>query len=344
MENNKNVLMSVKNLKTFYKTRLQERVYAVDDVSIELHEGQIIGIAGESGCGKSTLALSLLGYYFPPLNYESGSIVIDGQEIISMSHEEKRKRILGEKIAYIPQAAMNALNPTLRIINFVHDIIKQHKPDMSNKDISDMAAQRFEQVNLPRRVLKAYPNELSGGMKQRTVIAISTILNPKILIADEPSSALDVTSQKVVITMLRDMMDKGFIKGMYFITHELPLLRHISDDIVIMYAGELCEKGTVEQVIFDPRHPYSKALMGSIIVPEEGMKAHNLYAIPGAPPNLKSVPPGCRFADRCRFSEEKCVKNIDRVPMVILPEGREYRCRHSEAELNDMFSKDFAQF
>lgn len=338
-------LMKVVDLKTYYKTRLGERVYAVDNVSLELMEGKTVGIAGESGCGKSTLALSLLGYYFPPLNYEAGSINIDGNEIISMSHEEKRKRVLGEVIAYIPQAAMNALNPTQRVITFIEDIVKEHHPEMTKKDIHDMATERFETLNLPKRALKAYPNELSGGMKQRTVIAVSTILNPKILIADEPTSALDVTSQKVVIAMLRDMMDKGFVKGMFFITHELPLLRHISDDILIMYAGEVVEKGSAEEIIFHPQHPYSRALMGSIIVPEEGMKAQKLSAIPGAPPNLKSVPPGCRFADRCRFAEGCEQVKYDRIAMYNGREpGRLYRCVRTPDELQKLYEEDTALF
>ena len=196
-------------------------------------------------------------------------------------------------------AAMNALNQTRKVSKFVVDILKEHRPDLSKEQMLNLAREKFEFLNLPERVLSAYPSELSGGMKQRTVIALSTLLNPKVLIADEPSSALDVSSQKIVISMLKKMMKEGYVKSMIFITHELPLLRHVADDIVVMYAGELVEEGTTEQVIFDPIHPYTHALMGSIIVPEDGMKAHKLTAIPGAPPNLKRVPPGCRFRDRC---------------------------------------------
>ena len=149
-------------------------------------------------------------------------------------------------------------------------------------------------------MLQKYPVELSGGMKQRTVIACSVILAPKVLIADEPSSALDVTSQKMVIKMLRDLMEGGFIKAMIFITHELPLLYHVTDDIMVMYAGQLVEVASSADAVFDPLHPYSKGLMGSIIVPEEGLRNAKLAAIPGAPPNLKNPPSGCRFADRCK--------------------------------------------
>ncbi|WP_424769230.1 ABC transporter ATP-binding protein [Paenibacillus sp. sgz302251] len=301
----KNIL-EVQALKTFYKTRLKEKVFAVDGVSFALEEGKTLGIAGESGCGKSTLALSLMGFYFPPLNYGSGSIAINGIDIMKLNKEQLRKQILGKEIAYIPQAAMNALNPTLKIIRFIEDLMKEHRPEMTKKQVWDMAAERFQTLNLSPEVLQAYPNELSGGMKQRTVIAISTILNPKVLVADEPTSALDVTSQKAVIKLMKDLLDKGFIKSLVFITHELPLLYHVTDDIMVMYAGEIVERGSAHQMIFDPLHPYTKKLMGSIIVPEEGMKEHKLTAIPGAPPNLKSVPAGCRFADRCSYTRDEC--------------------------------------
>ncbi|MCY9662363.1 ABC transporter ATP-binding protein [Paenibacillus chondroitinus] len=318
----KNIL-EVGRLKTYYKTRLKEKVHAVDGVDFVLEEGKTLGIAGESGCGKSTLALSLMGFYFPPLHYNSGSIVINGTDIMKLSKEQLRLQISGREIAYIPQAAMNALNPTLRIIRFIEDIMKEHKPELTKKQVWDMAAERFETLNLSPSVLNSYPNELSGGMKQRTVIAISSILNPKVLIADEPTSALDVTSQKAVIKLMKDLLAKGFIKSLVFITHELPLLYHVTDDIMVMYAGEIVERGTARQMIFDPLHPYTKKLMGSIIVPEEGMKEHKLTAIPGAPPNLKKVPEGCRFADRCPYVQDQC--RIGKVENRVA-DDRIYRC------------------
>ncbi|HNY94104.1 MAG TPA: ABC transporter ATP-binding protein [Flexilinea sp.] len=333
----------VKNLKTYYKTRLKEKVCAVDDISLELEEGRVLGIAGESGCGKSTLALSLMGFYFPPLNFKSGTIEVDGVDIMKLPYEKLRTDYLGTKIAYIPQAAMNALNPTLRISSFVLDVLREHRPDLTKEQMLNLAREKFEFLHLPERVLSAYPNELSGGMKQRTVIALSSMLNPKVLIADEPSSALDVTSQKIVIAMLKKMMDDQFVKSMIFITHELPLLRHVADDIVIMYAGEFVEKGTAEEVIFDPIHPYSHALMASIIVPEEEMKSKKLCAIPGAPPNLKNVPPGCRFADRCSFAEERCKKEFERIPLIHFGNGRYSRCIFSESELREKYAKKAAK-
>ncbi|MDR1537771.1 MAG: ABC transporter ATP-binding protein [Clostridiales bacterium] len=299
-------MLEVKDLTTKYITRFHEDVYAVDHVSFCVKEGKSVGIAGESGCGKSTLALSLMGYYFPPLHYTSGEIIIDGKNISGMSPDEVRLHILGTEIAYIPQAAMNALNPTQRIIRFIEDVIRAHQPKASKKDIYDLARKRFEILNLPADVLQRHAVELSGGMKQRTVIAISTILSPKVLIADEPSSALDVSSQKMVIKMIRDLMEMGYIKSMIFITHELPLLYNVTDDIMVMYAGQLVESGSAKQMVFDPVHPYSKGLMDSIIVPEEGARDIKLAAIPGTPPNLKNPPMGCRFAERCKYMTPLC--------------------------------------
>jgi len=332
----KNIL-EVKGLKTYYKTRLKEQVFAVDGVDFVLEEGKTLGIAGESGCGKSTLSLSLMGFYFPPLYYHSGSIIVNGIDIMKLSKEQLRKQISGKEISYIPQAAMNALNPTLKIIRFIEDIMKEHRPELSRKQVWELAAERFETLNLPPRVLNSFPNELSGGMKQRTVIAISTILNPKVLIADEPTSALDVTSQKAVIKLLKDLLDKQFVRSLVFITHELPLLYHVADDIMVMYAGEIVERGTSRQMIFDPLHPYTKRLMGSIIVPEEGMKKQKLAAIPGAPPNLRQVPPGCRFADRCSYAQEQCRsgKVENRVA-----EDRIYRCLFDPGTLKEWYNNE----
>ena len=331
-------VLKVRGLKTFYRTRLKENVYSVDGVDLDLYEGRVLGIAGESGCGKSTLSMSLMAHYFQPLNYGSGSIEIDGQDMMKLPYEELRKNFLGTEIAYIPQAAMNAMNPTRKIGKFVVDILSEHRPELSKEEMLNLAKDKFAFLNLPERVLNAYPTELSGGMKQRTVIALSTLLNPKVLIADEPSSALDVSSQKIVISMLRKMMKEGYVKSMIFITHELPLLRHVADDIVIMYAGELVEKGTSEEVIFDPVHPYSHALMRSIIVPEDGMKSQKLEAIPGAPPNLKHVPPGCRFADRCQYATERCFK--EKVGITNFGNGRYHRCLFSEAELRKLYNQE----
>lgn len=336
-----NTMLDVRELTTKYITRFKEDVYAVDHVSLQVEEGKTLGIAGESGCGKSTLALSLMGYYFPPLHYTSGEIIIDGQNITGMDPDDVRKTILGNEIAYIPQAAMNALNPTQKIIHFIEDVIQEHDLYVTKKDIYNRAKTLFETLGLPEEVLQKYPVELSGGMKQRTVIAVSVLLVPKVLIADEPSSALDVTSQKMVIKMLRQLMETGLISSMIFITHELPLLYNVTDDIMVMYAGQIVEKGTSKEVVFDPLHPYAKGLMGSIIVPEEGLRDVKLTAIPGVPPNLKNPPFGCRFAERCKLAHAECW--ISSVPLRDIGGGRAYRCIIPEAELREAYAREADQ-
>ncbi|MCD4752900.1 MAG: ABC transporter ATP-binding protein [Anaerolineaceae bacterium] len=328
------VLLEVRELTTKYITRFQEDIYAVDHVSLKVEEGKSLGIAGESGCGKSTLALSLMGYYFPPLHYTSGEIIIDGRNISGMNSDDVRKLILGKEIAYIPQSAMNALNPTQKVIHLIEDVIQAHDPTATKKEIYELARRNFDILGLPAEVLQKYSVELSGGMKQRTVIAISVILSPKVLIADEPTSALDVTSQKMVIKMLKDLMEKGMIKSMIFITHELPLLYNVTDDIMVMYAGQIVEKGTAKEAVFDPIHPYAKGLMGSIIVPERGLRDVKLTSIPGVPPNLKKPPSGCRFAERCKYVRPEC-KAVS-VSLRNIEGGRAYRCILAEEELREV--------
>ena len=331
-------MLEVKGLTTKYVTRFREDVYAVDHVSLKIEQGKSLGIAGESGCGKSTLALSLMGYYFPPLHYMSGDIIIDGKNISGMNPDDVRRNVLGTEIAYIPQAAMNALNPTRKIHKFIEDVILAHDPKANKKDIYEMAKGRFQELGLPLEALDKHAVELSGGMKQRVVIAISTILKPKVLIADEPSSALDVTSQKMVIKMLRDMMDKGFIQAMIFITHELPLLYNVTDDIMVMYAGQIVERGSAREMVFDPVHPYSRGLMNSILVPEEGTRDAKLTAIPGTPPNLKRPPAGCRFAERCRYAVPAC--HYNQMPVQEFENGRTYRCSMSVADLRETYRRE----
>jgi peptide/nickel transport system ATP-binding protein len=334
------VMLEVNELTTKYITRFGEDVYAVDHVSLKVEEGKSLGIAGESGCGKSTLALSLMGYYFAPLHYTSGEIIIDGKNITGMKPDDVRKSILGTEIAYIPQAAMNALNPTQKIIHFIEDVVQAHDLYITKKDIYERARILFETLGLPAEVLQKYPVELSGGMKQRTVIAISVLLLPKVLIADEPSSALDVTSQKMVIKMLRQLMETGFISSLIFITHELPLLYNVTDEIMVMYAGQIAEKATAEEAVFDPLHPYAKGLMGSIIVPEKGLRDVKLTAIPGVPPNLKKPPAGCRFAERCKYVRPECKASVN---LCELEGGRTYRCVLSEKELREAYKSEKEQ-
>jgi len=337
-----NVILEVNDLSTKYITRYEESVYAVDHVSLQVDETKSLGIAGESGCGKSTLALSLMGYYFPPLHYTNGEIIIDGRNISGMAPDDVRKSILGREIAYIPQAAMNALNPTRKIINFIEDVVQAHDMYVNKKEIYERARSLFETLGLPAEVLQKYPVELSGGMKQRTVIAISVILFPKVLIADEPSSALDVTSQKMVIKMLKQLLETGFISSLIFITHELPLLYNVTDDIMVMYAGQIVEKASAHDAVFDPLHPYARGLMGSIIVPEDGLRDVKLTAIPGVPPNLKDPPSGCRFAERCRYVRAEC--RGASVQLREVGRDRTYRCIIPEGELREIYEKEAEKY
>ncbi|CUS03521.2 Oligopeptide/dipeptide ABC transporter, ATPase subunit [Candidatus Promineifilum breve] len=332
------VILDVKDLTTKYITRYGEDIYAVDHVSMQVAEGKSVGIAGESGCGKSTLALSLMGYYFPPLHYTSGEISIDGRVITGMDPDDVRKKVLGNEIAYIPQAAMNALNPTQKVIHFIEDVIQAHQPETTKQEIYELARGLFESLGLSADVLQKYAVELSGGMKQRTVIAISVILSPQVLIADEPSSALDVTSQKMVIKMLRSLMNGGYIKSMIFITHELPLLYNVVDDIMVMYAGQIVEKASAHEVVLTPLHPYSQGLMGSIMVPEKGLREVKLTAIPGVPPNLKNPPSGCRFAERCKYVMPAC--RMSEIPLRDVGGGRAYRCILSKEELSEAHARE----
>ena len=257
------VMLEVRNLKTKYVTRFHEDVYAVDGVSFKIEEGKSLGIAGESGCGKSTLALSMMGYYFPPLHYMSGDIVIDGRNISGMKPDDVRKSILGTEIAYIPQAAMNALNPTQRIIRFIEDVVRAHDPKKDKKLIRELAEARFAELGLPPEVLDKHAVELSGGMKQRTVIAVSTILNPKVLIADEPSSALDVTLQKQVVEEMRMVRDT-FGTAIVLVAHNLGVIGAMADNVLVLKDGKTVEYGKTGDVLANPQADYTRALLAAV--------------------------------------------------------------------------------
>ena len=321
-------IFEVEQLRAHYLTRFGQKIQAVDGVSFALRQGEILGIAGESGCGKTTLVSACMGLYIPPLHLTSGQVLVDGESIIGMDVEQNRKHVLGRKVSMIPQGALNSLNPTRKVRDLAADMILSHDEGADKKEIQGRLRQRFEQIGLDAElVLSSYPIQLPAGMKQRVVIGISTLLNPRVVIADEPTSALDVTTQKSVIRLLFDLMDQQIIGSMLFITHELPLLRHVASRIAVMYAGELVELGTTEQVIFDSRMPYTKALMGSMLSAEPGQKTKKPVAIEGAPPNLAHAIAGCRFAERCPEKRPNCSAN--RQPIRIVGE-REVRCQYAE--------------
>ncbi len=320
-------ILEVEDLRLHYLTRAGVKVQAVDGVSFSLDAGDVLGIAGESGCGKTTLVSGCLGLYAPPLFHGSGDVKIAGQSLIGMSAEQNRKQILGRQIAMIPQGALNSLNPTRRIKDLARDMISSHEEGADEREISERLRERFERIGLDsKRVLNAYPVELPAGTKQRVVIGISTLLNPKLVIADEPTSALDVSTQKSVIRLLFDLMDRGIVSSMIFITHELPLLRHVSSSIAVMYAGEFVEYGSTEQVIFDGRQPYTRALMSSMLSAHPGRQKEKPVAIEGAPPDLRYPIAGCRFAERCPSVRPDCSATKQELRVVA---ARQVRCRYA---------------
>jgi peptide/nickel transport system ATP-binding protein len=207
-------------------------------------------------------------------------------------------------------------------------MIRGHEETDDRKGIHARLVDRFRRIGLdPERVLNAYPSELPGGMKQRVVIGISTLLNPRVVIADEPTSALDVSTQKSVIQLLFELLDEGIVGSMLFITHELPLLRHVADSIAVMYAGEFVEYGDTERVIFEPSHPYTKALMGAMLGTEPDQRSRRPTAIEGAPPNLARELVGCRFADRCASARADCKTQAQELRVL---RSREVRCQYAE--------------
>lgn len=319
----------VDHLSLHYLTRFGEKIQAVSDVSFTMEQGEILGIAGESGCGKSTLVNGLMGLFIPPLYPTSGDVRVGGESLMKRTPQDIRKNVLSQKVSMIPQGAFNALNPTRKIKDIAADVIASHTGGhTSKKDIEARLRERFDLFGMDtERVLNAFPIQLTAGERQRSVIGISTLLNPQMVIADEPTSALDVTTQKVVIRMIFDLLEKGIFNTMIFITHELPLLRHVANNIAIMYAGEFVEKGTNEQVVFDPRHPYTQALMGSMLSAEPGQKSRKPVSIEGAPPSLAKVPPGCRFAARCPVARADCKTQKQELRMVA---SRLVRCNYAE--------------
>lgn len=299
-------LLKATELKAYYRLVDGTDIRAVDGVTLELRPNEVLGIAGESGCGKSTLAAVMSLTHNPPLRVIDGQVIANGSSLLTMPPEQVRREIKGTYISVVPQGAMNALNPTQRVRHFAVDMLLEHFPEMKKSEAIDLARARLEELSLPVRVLDSYPHELSGGMKQRAIIVLSTLLDPRVLIADEPTSALDVSSQRIVIKLLLTLLGEGIITSIAFITHELPLLRQIADRIAIMYAGKLVEVGTMEEVIFSPLHPYTRALMGSMLVPEKHVREQRVEAIPGVPPDLKDPPNGCRFHPRCPQRQVIC--------------------------------------
>jgi len=296
-------LLEVKDLKAYYFIS-RGAVKAVDNVSIDLEKGESLGLAGESGCGKSTLGFALMNMLPPPGRVVAGSIKIDGQEIVGMKEDELRKKVRWQEIAMIFQGAMNVLNPVYTVGYQVAEPLIYHR-GMSKKEAVEEAKKYLELVGLDPNIVNRYPHELSGGMKQRAVIATALIMSPKVLIADEPTTALDVIVQAQIINLLKELKRKLGL-SIIIISHDLSVISELADRLAIMYAGKIVELGPSDSVYSDPIHPYTRALLNAI--PRLRKKQERLEFIPGAPPNLLAPPPGCRFHPRCPYRFEPCDK------------------------------------
>jgi peptide/nickel transport system ATP-binding protein len=297
------VSLRVENLTVYYQT-LKGSVKALEDATFTLANGEIMGLAGESGCGKTTLSNSLIRLA-PPMKFVKGCVSLDGEEL-PIWDGERMNDFRYKKISIIPQYAMNAMNPTRKIGKMTSELLAAKKVDY--KRILSELKRRLELVKLSTDVLGMYPIELSGGMKQRMVMVLSTLLDPSLLIADEVTSALDVSSQKAVAELLVEFRDRQFVRSMIVITHDISILYQIADTIMVMYAGQLAEKAATPTIIHAPRHPYTKLLISAL--PKVGVKYQEkrLAGIPGSPPLLLNPPTGCRFRERCPAAYEKCVE------------------------------------
>lgn len=310
--------LQVKKLTVYYQT-LRGVVRALEDATLTVADGEIMGLAGVSGCGKSTLCNSLI-LLKPPMRLVRGSVTLDGEEL-PIGDMERMNEFRFKRISVIPQYAMNAMNPTRKIGKMTKELLESRKVDW--KATLPELKRRLDLVKLSHDVLNMYPIELSGGMKQRMVMVLSTLTDPSLLIADEITSALDVSSQKAVAEMLVAFRSQGCCKSVIVITHDISILYQIANSIMIMYAGQLAEKASTEVIIHSPRHPYTKLLISSL--PTVGVKysERHLKGIPGSPPLLLNPPVGCRFRERCPVAFEKC---IEEPPFVEIEKGHFVAC------------------
>jgi peptide/nickel transport system ATP-binding protein len=267
---------------------------AVDGVNLRIREGEVVGLAGESGCGKTTVATAVLQILRPPGRIAGGSILFAGEELIGKSAEELR-RFRWRNVSIVFQSAMNALNPLMRVGDQFVDAMRAHER-IDRRQALVRAGALLEHVGIDPRRVRAYPHELSGGMRQRVIIAIALSLNPQLIIMDEPTTALDVVVQREILQQI-DALKREFGFAVLFITHDLSLLLEFADRISIMYAGELVETATAERLAANPLHPYTQGLLRSF--PPLTGPLMRLTGIPGAPPDLRDPPPGCRFNPRC---------------------------------------------
>jgi peptide/nickel transport system ATP-binding protein len=312
------VSLAVDNLRVYYRT-LRGDVRALDGATFTVRDGEIMGVAGESGCGKTTLGKSLIRLD-GRMRVAEGTVTLDGVEL-PIADDRAMDTYRFRHVSIVPQYAMSALNPIRRIGRMISELLSSR--GVSFEETLPELRRRLALVGLEEEVLERYPIELSGGMKQRVVMVLSTLMNPSLLIADELTSALDVSTQKAVAEMLVEFRDRGFVKSTIVITHDLSILYQVADTILVMYAGKLVEKGSAAEITEDPRHPYTKLLIASL--PEVGVRfeERRLTGIAGRPPSLLRPPTGCRFRARCPLATEECAEEP---PFVEIAPGRYAAC------------------
>lgn len=301
----RNVILEVKDLETTFFTD-DGNIAAVDHISFVIREGEVLGIVGESGCGKSVTSLSIMGLVpSPPGKITSGEILLEGQNLVNFSEKQMRS-IRGKDIAMIFQEPMTSLNPLFTVGNQLTEAILIHNKKWSRKQVNDKAIEIMKLVGLPRaeQLMKDYPHQLSGGMRQRVMIAMALVCNPKVLIADEPTTALDVTIQAQILKLMKDLNER-LNTAVLLITHDLGVVAETCERVIVMYAGQIVEEAPVVEIFRNPQHPYTKGLIQS--VPDMRYKKEKLYSIPGNVPKPGSIKAGCRFAPRCEYAMERCL-------------------------------------
>jgi peptide/nickel transport system ATP-binding protein len=311
-------LISIDDLRVEYLSP-RGPVKAVDGVSLQIHPGEVVGLAGESGSGKSTIAQAILRILQPPAIITGGRVEFGGRDILAMSDAELQE-FRWRDVSMVFQSAMNALNPVMTIGDQISDAIRAHTP-MSKGEARRRAAEMLKIVGIEEARIDSYPHELSGGMRQRAVIAIALVLNPPLMIMDEPTTALDVVVQKEIMYQISELKRRlGF--SILFITHDLSLLVEISDRIAIMYAGQIVEMAPARELFENPLHPYTQGLMASF--PSLTGARRRLEGIPGSPPDLVSPPSGCRFHPRCPKRFEPCDHVV--TPLTEVTPGHHVAC------------------
>ncbi len=322
MSDNK-YLMEMKGLKTYFKVR-GGVVKAVDDVSLNLKPGQTLGLVGESGCGKSVTASTIMGLIpSPPGEVAGGEIIFEGRDLLKLP-ESKMKKIRGNKISMIFQEPMTSLNPVFTVGDQVGEVLRLHRR-LSRKETRDQVVEAFKMVGIPapESRIKDYPHQMSGGMRQRVMIAMALACRPRLMIADEPTTALDVTIQAQIIDLMNKLKEE-IGAAILFITHDLGVIAEISQHVAVMYAGKVMEYTDVNRMFAEPKHPYTVGLLSSIPVMGRTHPGNRLTTIKGVVPSLFSLPKGCLFSDRCSDAFEECHKT--QPPLVDLGNNHTVRC------------------